>query len=307
MIIKKTWKLFFRIIIKSFSILLRGKIKQNLLSNIKKIDSKFYPNLFDDNEFLVYVDQKHKGLINNIEKIEHLVLGSSHADYGFYPDYIENSFNLGLTSCDLYTSYNIFSINKDRLVNLKNVILFFSVFDNGYSLIQTSEKYRVVAYNKFFNVPYQKNDIIESHYENSVLKQINKITYIGIDGNFKGYEKKTSFGLNIKTEDRVKSHLKQNKREPDQLEWLHKIIFETQAKNINLYIVLPPFRVDYRILLPLKQELFSKLFMIKTSNVHIIDLYNSSNFNNNDFGDTDHLNEFGAKKLTLELKKLFSL
>ncbi|HDM8043623.1 TPA: hypothetical protein P0E04_001750 [Vibrio campbellii] len=50
--------------------------------------------------------------------------------------------------------------------------------------------------------------------------------------------------------------------------------------------------------MPDKAELFKKIYDIDHTNYKVLDYYDSIDFNDDDLGDTDHLNESGAMKIT---------
>lgn len=278
-------------------------LKSKVIVVLKKLKIIKRPNLFDDKEFLHYVYKKKKGLENNVENIETLALRGSNADYGFYSPLWKNSYNLGLTSSNLYTIYHIYNNYRGELKNLKNVIIFFSVSAPGFSLIKTSERYRAVSYQYYFNIPYPINHNIESKYKIRIIKKCVKLKRPYIENDYSGYDKKEYYGTHILAKDRVKTHIRENKREPDQMQWLESLYRLIDNDKRRLIIVIPPFRDDYKKLLPDKEILFKKLFRIKGLN--ILDYYDSKMFTNDDHGDTDHLNEKGAIKLTKEIKKVF--
>ena len=70
-----------------------------------------------------------------------------------------------------------------------------------------------------------------------------------------------------------------------------------------MFIVIPPFRSDYKKLLPNQSILFDELF--KLEGVEIMNFFDSKLFTDEDFGDTDHFIEQGAIKLTNEIYKQF--
>jgi hypothetical protein len=100
--------------------------------------------------------------------------------------------------------------------------------------------------------------------------------------------------------------LRENRREPNQLEWLQKLSQSIKQDNRKLIIVLSPCRSDYRDMLPAKEELFHKLYNLGLNDVEFLNFYDSDLFTDEDMGDTDHLNEKGAKKLTSEIQKYFA-
>lgn len=260
-------------------------------------------NMFMDEIFLSYTYKKKLGFKNNLENIEILALGSSHADYALLTESNKNIFNLGLTSLDMYSSYKLYEKYSPRMKNLKNIIFFYSVFTPGFSLIKTEEKYRLVAYKYFFGIQYQENEIINQKVEKTIINKCKKIKEIKIDKDYRGYSKKDAFFFGMTAEERANTHLRENRRQPNQLKWLEKFIYMAREDNRNLYIVISPAQKSYIECLPSKFKLFNEIYNIKNDNVIIIDFYDSPLFSDFDFGDFDHLNENGAKKLTAEILK----
>ena len=115
--------------------------------------------------------------------------------------------------------------------------------------------------------------------------------------------KKNDFGTNVIVEERAKSHLRENKREPDQMQWLKELINLVHSDNRRLIIVIPPFRSDYKKIISKQSNLFEKIYNLK--GVEVLNFYDSKIFSDDDFGDSDHLNEQGAIKLTNEIYKHF--
>jgi hypothetical protein len=227
----------------------------------------------------------------------------SNSDYGFYSPSWENSYNLGLISTDLHFCYHLYNNYRNKLSQLQNIIVFFNIPSPGYSLIHTSERYRVVAYNYFFNIPYLNDKFINPKYEKWINKKCDKLKSINIESDYRGYDKKTYYGTNILTHERIRTHIRENKREPNQLHWLKDLNELIQKDNRKLFIIIPPFRSDYKKLLPEQSIIFKKIFKLK--GIEFIDYYNSNKFSDDDFGDADHLNEQGAKKLTNEIYQYF--
>jgi hypothetical protein len=292
------------LLIKLINTLPSNKRQETVKKRLNDFRFKVNPNLFDSESFLYYAKRKKEGLISKLSQIETIAIRGSNADCGFYPQVWQNSYNLGLTSSDLYSSYFLYKNFRYKLSKLKNVILFASVGFIGYSLIHTREKYRAVAYKYFFDIPYAKNELINSTFENFILKKCVKLNPINNSTNYWGYENNKTIGTIISTAKRVRPHLRENKREPDQLEWLVELIDLVQRDNRKLIVVIPPFRSDYKKLLPGQAELFEKIFKIK--NITILNFYDSTLFTDGDFVDADHLNETGAIKLTKEIYILYS-
>ncbi len=277
--------------------------KTKMRKRLKRWQDKIAPNLFDDKTFLSYVKRKKEGLSQNISTIETLAMRGSNSDYGFYPPDWNNSYNLGLTSTDLYTTYFLYKNNRYNLKKLRNIIVFFNIPSPGYSLIYTSERYRAVAYKYFFNIPYAKDGFIDTKYEDKILKKCKELSSIEISSGYNGYEKKTYYGKQITAENRVKPHLRENQRKPSQMHWLKELAKVIKEDNRKLFIIIPPFKSDYKKLLPEQTVLFNELFQLK--GIQILNFFNSELFSDADFGDHDHFNEQGAKKMTNEIHSYF--
>lgn len=65
------------------------------------------------------------------DTLETIVLGPSQGDYGFDPAHVPNSFNLCYRSLDLKHCYSLYQRTIAMCPNLKNVVLFYSVFSPG--------------------------------------------------------------------------------------------------------------------------------------------------------------------------------
>ena len=264
---------------------------------------RFQPLLFNDKDFLSYVVRKKVGFDRCKSNIETLAFRGSTADFAFHSPSIENSYNMGLTSSDLYNTYQLYKLNSKEMPKLKNVILYYSVSIPGYSLIHTRSKYLSTVYKYFFNIPYLYSQLIEKKYEDKIIGKCEKYRDVEVLPDYLGFDKK-KFDKGIKAIDRVKTHLRENVREPDQHKWLIKLNNLIIEEGRTLYIVIPFFRSDYKKLLPDESIIFKKLYELDIKGAEIINFYNSNLFSDMDMGDPDHMNEEGAKKITLEIKKI---
>ena len=259
--------------------------------------------LYMDDDFLSYVYKKKLGLENNLENIQTLALRGSGADYGVFTEGEEGIYNLGLTSTDLYVNFKLYENYSKKMSKLENVIYFWSVAVPGLSLVKISEKYRLVAYKYFFNIPYQDDSLIDKRFEKKIQNKCRKIKPLELKNEYFGYEKKYQFMSNPSAAQRAKTHARENQREPNQLKWLINLIKLLKKDGKQLYIVIPPVKKSYMDCLPNKSQLFEKLYSLDLGNVKIFDFYGSPIFDDSDLGDFDHLNERGAKKMTNELIK----
>jgi hypothetical protein len=274
------------------------KRKNSLIESLKKSRKKLTVNLFASNKYLIYVCKKKLSFENHINDIENLVCRGSNSDYSFIPGYVPNSFNIGLISSDLYTTYHLYENYKNRLTNLNNLIVFLNIPSPGYSLVRTSERYRAVALKYFFNINYESENYIIKRYEKWIFGKCKKLNKVDIPINYMGYENKSQYSNEISAKQRAKTHLRENLREPDQMLWIYKLIELAKTKNVRVILIIPPIRSDFKNELPVKEKLFSKFYKLELDNVKLLDLYDSNCFDDSDFGDTDHVNESGAIKIS---------
>ncbi len=285
------------------------RIKRKLSSTkiykgISAVLLKNKENIYDDISYLEYLKSKKICFENNLNSIEVLALKCSITDFSFFSPCWKNSYNLGLISINLYESYELYIKYKIKLEALKYVIIFFPIFTPGFSLIKTKEKYRLVAIKYFFEIPYQNNNLIDRKKEREIFRKCTRISNKLSSNNIEyGYINRKNYIDLIDVKERVSGHLRENKREPDQLEWLIKLNNEIKQNNQKLYVVIPPYRSDYMKCLSDKEKLFSKLYDLKLDNCRILNFFKDSNFDDDDFLDTDHLNLKGAKKITSLIKE----
>jgi hypothetical protein len=257
-------------------------------------------------ENLAYAYRKKQGLINHAAVIETLALRGSNTDCGFFPQCIDNSYNLGLTSTDVYIAYHLYLNCKGMLPHLKNIVYYVNGFVPGMSLIRIKERNRMVSYKYFFDIPYQEDGFIDEEIEEKILEKCRKFR-MNVPNNYWGYEKKQIFMRERDAEVRAKKILKDNRREPDQMIWVKKIIDQIIEDKKNIYMIIPPYSAELKNHLPPKEELYKKTYALLSnykdlSNVQLIDLYDSDLFDDSDMDDHDHLNIKGARKCTAIVK-----
>lgn len=277
----------------------------------KILNSKKEENFchFDDEKFIRPVLDKKNGLEHHKNTIEALAIRGSNADFGFDPYEFPESYNLGLTSSDFYIAYHIYFKYRNSLPNLKYLFIYLSPASIGFNLISTKEKYRSVTYEYFFDIPcrdnWEKNVRVEQKIINMCIKlEKNSTSPVGI---YKGYEQKVETPDNIPASIRAETHLRENKRDPDQIYWLKKLVRIADLNDVTTFMVITPARLDYKSELPRSEEIYSKVYD-EFCRSKIFNFYNSNLFDDSDMYDTDHLNSKGAQKLTkLLYKKILDL
>ncbi len=267
--------------------------------NLKNNNTNSKPKI--NKEFINEIILKYNEFQLKKENIDTLILGSSHGAAGFISNqYSANSFNLASASQDLYYSYHLLKYCKNELKNLKNIYLFFSVFSFGFDLQKTIEKQRCAFFKYLFNIPYKYDADIELEVYYKQIKKYYKNFKKYISSN--GYiEQQIFFPSDYPINERAKTHLRENQRENDQMDYLRKIIETCKQDNINLKIIIPPLRNDFYNLLPDENILFAKLYQ-QDNLPEIFSFWKNEIFKDSDFGDFDHLNYSGARKLTSLIK-----
>lgn len=254
-----------------------------------------------NDDFIRYVLKKRDGIDLHANDIFTIALRGSGADYGIVGNSDNRIYNLGLTSSDLYAAYHMYLSTLKSLPQLKNIVLFYSVSCCGLDLIKTIEKYRQVVYSYIFQFPLPHNADINSKYVRYIQNKVDKVSKAyatNLSNRFWGYDKKTAY-MKVNANVRIISHMRENRREPNQLSYLKELASTIQNDNRHLYVVLPPYRKDYLTLLPPKEILYKSLYSLDLpENTSIVDFHDSHLFSDLDFGDTDHMSSSGAEKLT---------
>lgn len=261
------------------------------------VNTDFYDEYCYEEHIKFLALQHHKKTLKTV------VLGSSHANYGFLPK--KQEVNLGGGSQDLYLSCKIYEyLNRNDFHNIKNIILFYDVFSDGFDLAKTSIDYVCVPYKLLYGIPYRT---ILSKKAKIIEEKITKILHTKTVKIPNGYYGKALYRIwneNIDVSKRVESHLKNNHREIKQTQYLAEIIDKTKTNKQQLYIVTPPLRKDYRELLPDYNDIFSNLLhtIRNHKHVHLLNYQDDKDFIETDFGDCDHLNQRGAEKLSNKIR-----
>ncbi len=247
--------------------------------------------------------KKHHAYIANQKHIKTLVLGASTARDGFLPE-PESDFNLGTSSQDLYRTYNLYKwCTQTKSTNLKNIVLFFDVFTPGLQLEKTSEAYKAIIYKYLYNIPYAfKLHKKYRKFENSCATHFKSAQTITKE--YYGQSFYDSVNHKEYVQSIVQKHIKNNQRNNNQIAYLEQLIIQAQENKHNIYVVIPPYRNDYKQHLPDHKIVFHELYNMleKHNTVTLLNFLNDNDFNSEDFNDCHHLNKNGAIKLTKKIK-----
>jgi hypothetical protein len=257
-------------------------------------------------------------LDKNASKINTLIVGSSHAFYGINPKYFsKNTFNAAYVSQTLDLDKELLHRYKDKLTNLETVIIPISYFSLFETLETDVEKWRLKNYILYygFENKYHFTDNFETLNHDILLNLKKTIKYYALNKSFIT-SSNLGWGTNFNSKERkkfeghytAKKHSVKNFKLFDgNIKSLKKIIKMCQKKNIKILFITTPTHFSY--FKNLNQIQLSKT--IKTINELVqrnqtcsyLNLLKSDKFITSDFYDADHLNDIGAKKLSLLLDK----
>lgn len=258
--------------------------------------------------FTLILLQKFEGF-KKLKDVKTLILGSSHLQNNYIAT--EGEYNFAISSQDLYYGYNLYK--KLNNSSLKNIVIAFSVFTPGLSIIRTQCANFCVPYKMLLGIDYQDFNVAEEKLlyksEDTIKKEIEM--YLNKDivpkqyrGNLLWYPHK-KFNAQ-KARERALKHYKNNQRENNQMEWCVKLLNDCSANNQKVYFILPPVTKSYRDALPKKDIVFKDLYnLVKNyNNAKILNYYDTDYFDEKtDFTNEDHLNKKGAQKLSTLIRK----
>ena len=264
---------------------------------------------------------KKEYLDQNAAEINTLIFGSSHTFYGLNPEYFsKKTFNVAYVSQSLDLDYEILNAYQSKLKKLKTVIIPISYFSLFETLETDVEKWRIKNYVIYygFENKYTFADNFET-LDNHITLNVKKVvkhyalnksfitaSNLGWGTNFNSNNKKAFEG-----DFTAKKHTVKNfDLYPENLKSLHKIIDLCKKKNVDIVFITTPTHSSYsKNLDSIQLEKTTKTIsdLVKNnSNCSYFNLLKSGKFTNEDFYDSDHLNEIGAKKLSIFTNSLIS-
>ncbi|MBK6647428.1 MAG: hypothetical protein IPG44_17050 [Anaerolineales bacterium] len=264
---------------------------------------------------------KREYLDKHAADIEILFLGSSHAYRDVNPVYINaNSFNASYVSQSLYYDYRILERYSENWSHLKYIAIPVSYFSLFYSLEDSPESWRVKNYSIYYSMwtTYRIEDYSEllSNRLDINLGRISDYYLIGqspITTSELGWGRKDASDINSDLTEKARTAAQRHTVEDDlyfdmNVEVLHSFISFADEHNVQIVFYTPPAFETYVENLN-EEQLMKTIFTMQAlddrySNVRYINFLTSDLFERGDYFDADHLNENGAKKLTLELAKL---
>ena len=241
------------------------------------------------------------------EEIDTLVLGSSHAQMGWWAEGRE--FNWGLAYEDLYTAYEIYR-KWGRGSRVKDIIVFYSVFSPGDNNVLSPSKGVSVGIKAATGIDWlEERPGMYPQLEGAVWKCRRKCRrHLKRNKPLPGDLGNERMYLPFKTataEERALAHLKGNKRNSKMNVYLEKLIEDADKVGQKVWIVVPPASGGYREALKNEKDMFSGVesFARRYSNTKLLNHFYDDDFTDDDFIDWDHLNNQGAKKLTSKVRQ----
>ena len=267
---------------------------------------------------------KDEWMRNNAHDLKTLVIGSSKAYYGIRPQFFSSkSFNLATIS--ERPDYDFFVINKyiDQCDSLKTVIypVFYEMFSDP--PFEECEEWPRAAYFKIYmDCPYHSAFSKYNLEIASPVAAMEKFRNYKADGcigcDSLGYglhcllKNKNMEAWNSGEEARQSAlrHTIKNSRFVDfNYQYVNRIAELCRQHNIKLIMVTLPCDSRYVELLDSSQLnlFFHNINKVKNDNqAEFHDFMNDPRFSSNDFFDSNHLSELGAKKITLILDSLIT-
>jgi hypothetical protein len=234
------------------------------------------------------------------DQMSTLVLGSSHGDYGFDPQYFPGSFNLCSASQDLRHAHLIYRGLAARCTNLRNLVLYYSVFSSGWNLARNpGEKYASAGLNELFGLGFDYED---AELQAEFLKIKGRLASVNFESaGYSGFITEADrffFSDDYGAKRRAEDHLRWARLSAENFH-LIKLILLAKRCNHKLCIVVPPVRADYREALGARFEtIFQPLLEILSDydfgvDIQLLNAFDCEGFDASVFGDFDHLLPLG--------------
>ena len=266
-----------------------------------------------------YLDKKSN-------EVDVLFLGSSHIYYGINPEYSEfQGFNAAHISQSLNYDVAILEKYKSKWANLKCIVIPVDYF-SMYTTIETGvEKWRVKNYNIYYDLNSFANN--EGHFELTTGKfsaNVSRLWAYHQNGSNDLGCNKLGWGtdyISTKNKNLIETGKTAAERHTAKIidiecfeknqKALENIIEFAKQKNIKVIFITCPAYKAYANRLNPKQlkstiAIINKLCSENRNTAGYYNLMNDKSYRAEDFYDADHLNEIGAKKLTLQLDNLIN-
>jgi hypothetical protein len=269
---------------------------------------------------------KKEYLDNHSNEIQTLILGSSHSYFGIDPIYFsQNTFNVAHVSQTLDFDFEILKKYQNNFNSLKNIILPISYFTLQSKLKRGQDSWRIKNYVIYYemDIPYSLSSLsthIELLSSNPFVNTKRFASYY-IKGHQNipcselgwGTSYNSSNAQDMKKTGKAAAFRHSKNKDSDE-NFFHENIITLNSimefcvkHDVKLIFITTPAYITYRENLD-KEQLSQMIETItemteKHANWQYINLLDNPIFTSDDFYDADHLNEIGAKKLSLLIDK----
>jgi len=272
---------------------------------------------------------KKEYLDKNSKNIEVLFFGNSHSYYGFNPFFFSaNTFNASYISQHLDVDYQILLKYQNHFDRLKTIIMPISYFTLYGNMKEGKDSWRLKNY-----VIYYQLDIPNSiSYCSEVLGNKMSVNFRRVYSYYiknspsitcsplgwgTSYHSGKSGDLaetgKLAAMRHTRTDIHSSKYTTifkENVDILNSIIQWCKNKNIELIFITTPTHLSYRNHLN-KEQLSNTINTItkladENANVQYFNMINDTNFVDEDYFDADHLNEIGAKKLSIIANSLIT-
>jgi len=272
-------------------------------------------------------------------KAETLILGSSYARFGINEEMMENAVNLSLSSQDWYYAFELLKKVCSKPNHIKNVILgcgYYTAFadlsrtKNIGELTRISSVYAPILndWHNCFIHPANRYAFDESDYID-VQKLVTSLynSSYGQHSYFDDENRKRCYFQTKLWEDqskywndlseaekwkygkqRAESHNKSIRYEEtlqENIKIMKEIAVYASENKMHLILTVFPATIYYQTFFDMNfREYFYDALEQVNEEIHLVDCFGDPFFDEEDFNDTDHLNDSGATKMTLILNQL---
>ncbi|MES2767208.1 MAG: hypothetical protein V4642_15135 [Bacteroidota bacterium] len=262
---------------------------------------------------------KKRDFTQQMDSVEILVLGSSHALYGIDPSQFSlRSYNLSNSSQTLYYDEKLAEKYLDNMPLLKAMIIPVSYFSLWYELEDTKDAWRVYFYKHFWGIESPGMQTFDSENFSYIMMYSPEIAWFyarrgfqdtNVTGSVRpnGWIAATGHEVDQLTDSlakvRVGSHDRVHfeNRLPQNIRNLENFIQLLKKRNIEPVFITTPVSELYakfaRPQVVLKNEAIMKE-LSKKHNCQYFNYFRDARFTLEDFNDNDHLNPRGAVKFS---------
>lgn len=258
------------------------------------------------------------------EEVETLILGSSHAVYGVYPDTFSSlAFNAAHVSQTLHYDYVILSQVIEALPDLRTLIVPVSYFSFRTSLEHSAESWRIKNYHLYYDCEdcdkswNHRLEIVNGAFSANLRRSWNWLR------NKQDEVNSTRLGYGTKHINKPDGDLQataalaaeRHTHDSDEFvaenqKYLTKLIELARKKGVKVVLLTMPGSSYYRELLEENQlQEMREICQQWATNPDIsyLDLLDDTSFQDEDFRDGDHLNLQGAVKLSQYVDSVIAL